>query len=181
MGLVEMLMSARRGLLVVGELVGSEEVAAVMKLAALLGWPVAADVLSGMRVGTSLDPHANLWREEAKTARRTERSGTPPLLNQEEFRSASNKGLLLPKSKQKEPTVIYHMDHLLLGGSSWWACLKPDVILQVGSHVTSKRLAQFLVRRVELRVSSVRVRRECCIINICSCLCDLLLIWECRR
>ena len=42
--------------------------------------------------------------------------------------------------------VIHHMDHLLLGDRSWWARLKPDVVLQLGAHGTSKRVAQFLVR-----------------------------------
>ena len=41
--------------------------------------------------------------------------------------------------------VVHHMDHLLLGDKAWWSCLKPDVVLQIGAHGTSKRLAQFLV------------------------------------
>jgi 2-succinyl-5-enolpyruvyl-6-hydroxy-3-cyclohexene-1-carboxylate synthase len=40
-------LGARRGLLVIGELPTPEDVAAASQLAQLLGWPVAADVLSG--------------------------------------------------------------------------------------------------------------------------------------
>ena len=46
-GLVVMLARARRGLLVVGEQSDPGEVVAAARLAEALGWPVAADVLSG--------------------------------------------------------------------------------------------------------------------------------------
>ncbi len=36
-----------RGLVVVGELQGGEQAAAARRIGAALGWPVAADVLSG--------------------------------------------------------------------------------------------------------------------------------------
>lgn len=40
--------------------------------------------------------------------------------------------------------VLGHMDHVLLGGPHQWAGLRPAAVLQVGGHLTSKRLAQFL-------------------------------------
>ncbi len=114
--LLTLLRGARRGLVVVGELVRPEEAVAASQLAAALGWPVAADVLSGLRVGAA---------------------------------SAAASGGV------GRPVVIHPMAHLLLGGGggggggggdhSWGACLKPDVVLQLGAHGTSKRLAQFLV------------------------------------
>ncbi|GAB4817906.1 hypothetical protein N2152v2_004952 [Parachlorella kessleri] len=91
---------AQRGLLVVGELTHPEDVVAAAQLARALQWPVAADVLSGLRAGV----------QEAD----------PSL------------------------AVIHHMDHLLLGGEEHWQALRPDVVLQLGGHLTSKRLCNFL-------------------------------------
>jgi isochorismate synthase/2-succinyl-5-enolpyruvyl-6-hydroxy-3-cyclohexene-1-carboxylate synthase/2-succinyl-6-hydroxy-2,4-cyclohexadiene-1-carboxylate synthase/O-succinylbenzoate synthase len=91
---------ARRGLLIIGELIQPEDVAAIVQLAQSLGWPIAADVLSGIKIGA------------------------PPL-------------------HEAPLKLISHFDHLLLD-SSHWKVLKPDVVLQVGGHVTSKRVAQFL-------------------------------------
>jgi 2-succinyl-5-enolpyruvyl-6-hydroxy-3-cyclohexene-1-carboxylate synthase len=92
---------AQRGLLVLGEQVTPEEVHAAVQLAQALGWPVAADALSGLRAGA----HA---------------AAGPPLA-------------LLP-----------HWDHMLLLDREHWHALRPDVVLQVGGHLTSKRTAQFL-------------------------------------
>ena len=117
--LISLLSGAKRGLVVVGELLGPEEaVQAVQISRALGGWPVAADVLSGLRIGS--------------------RSGS---------------------DETYPPTslVVHHMDHLLLGDKAWWACLRPDVILQIGAHGTSKRLAQFMV-------SAVASGGGCCVI-----------------
>lgn len=36
------------------------------------------------------------------------------------------------------------MDHLLLDRDTAWPALKPDVVLQLGGRLTSKRLSQFL-------------------------------------
>ncbi len=91
---------ARRGLLVIGELIQPQDVAAIVQLSQALGWPIAADVLSGIRVGAR-----------------------PPLG---------------PPLK-----LISHFDHFLLD-STHWKTLKPDVVLQIGGHLTSKRIAQFL-------------------------------------
>ena len=41
--------------------------------------------------------------------------------------------------------LVAHMDHLLLGDRAWWAALRPDCVLQLGPHLTSKRLGQFMV------------------------------------
>jgi len=41
------LAGARRGLLVLGELPTPADAAAALRVAAALGWPIAADVLSG--------------------------------------------------------------------------------------------------------------------------------------
>lgn len=41
--------------------------------------------------------------------------------------------------------VLHHMDHVLLGGTSWWAGLRPSLVVQVGPRLTSKRLSQFIV------------------------------------
>ncbi|KAI8463273.1 MAG: thiamine diphosphate-binding protein, partial [Monoraphidium minutum] len=108
---LRLLAGARRGLLVVGELLSSEDVAAAVRLGQLLGWPVAADVLSGLRVGAVQQP-------------------PPPGGGA----GGGGGGFHL----------VSHMDHLLLGGKEWWGALRPDVVLQVGPRLTSKRLNQFL-------------------------------------
>ncbi len=36
------------------------------------------------------------------------------------------------------------MDHLLLDRATAWPALQPDVVLQLGGRLTSKRLGQFL-------------------------------------
>ena len=52
--LIRLLRGASRGMLVVGELLRPEEAVLAAQIArALRGWPVAADVLSGLRVGAS--------------------------------------------------------------------------------------------------------------------------------
>lgn len=45
--LVSQLGSAQRGLLVIGQLAGHQEVLAALKIAQALRWPVVADALSG--------------------------------------------------------------------------------------------------------------------------------------
>lgn len=92
--LLAVINGAQRGLLVLGEL-SPQDAAAAADLATTLGWPVAADILSGARM---------------------------------------------------QSTVVQHIDHILLGDKSWWSSVRPDVILQLGPRLTSKRLQQFLVR-----------------------------------
>jgi 2-succinyl-5-enolpyruvyl-6-hydroxy-3-cyclohexene-1-carboxylate synthase len=48
--------AAKRGLLVVGQLTSQEETTAVRSLAKILGWPVFADVTSGLRLGEAEAP-----------------------------------------------------------------------------------------------------------------------------
>lgn len=91
---------ARRGLLVVAGLTDAMDVAAAAELARVLGWPVAADCASGLRL----------------------------------FGAGGPGGL---------PGLLHHMDHVLLSREHWGQ-LQPDVVLQVGAFLTSKRLAQFL-------------------------------------
>lgn len=95
---------ARRGLIVAAELSQPEDVVAAAQLSELLGWPVAADLLSGLRAG-------------------------------------------VPSSGARSPSgaaVIHHFDHLLLLDRQQWEQLRPDVVLQLGGHLTSKRVTQFL-------------------------------------
>ena len=40
--------------------------------------------------------------------------------------------------------LVHHMDHLLLDRDAAWPALQPDVVLQLGGRLTSKRLGQFL-------------------------------------
>jgi len=123
-GVLQMLLQSRRGLMVVGEQLDSGAAAAALQLAALLGWPVAADVLSGLRVGSS--------------------------------GSSSSSGGYGSSGGSDGGVMLQHMDHLLLpppagaaaaggGVGSWWCELQPDLVLQVGPRVTSKRLNQFMV------------------------------------
>ncbi len=98
------ILGARRGLIVAAELTNPEDVVAAAQLSQLLGWPVAADVLSGLRAGVPAACAAGA-------------AGT---------------------------AVIHHMDNLLLLDRQQWGALRPDVVLQLGGHLTSKRVGQFL-------------------------------------
>jgi isochorismate synthase/2-succinyl-5-enolpyruvyl-6-hydroxy-3-cyclohexene-1-carboxylate synthase/2-succinyl-6-hydroxy-2,4-cyclohexadiene-1-carboxylate synthase/O-succinylbenzoate synthase len=108
---LQLLLTAKRGLIVVGEQSHPGAAAAAVQLALALGWPVAADVLSGLRVGNGSS-------------------------------SSSSSG------------VLQHFDHVLLGpgaaagaaAAEWWGKLQPDVVVQLGPRVTSKRVNQFMVR-----------------------------------
>lgn len=107
---LQAILGARRGLIVAAELTHPEDVVAAVQLSQLLGWPVAADVLSGLRAGVRGAPEAGAG-------------------------AASAAG---------QPAVIHHFDHLLLLDRQQWGALRPDVVLQLGGHLTSKRLNQFL-------------------------------------
>lgn len=99
-GVLSTLKHAKRGLIVVGELTSPEDAVAAVQLGKFLGWPVAADVLSGIRVGSVPSEGASL-------------------------------------------VLVNHFDHILLAREHWPE-LQPDVVLQLGGHVTSKRTSQFL-------------------------------------
>lgn len=105
---------ARRGLIVAASLSSPEDVVAAAQLSQLLGWPVAADVLSGLRAGVPAAAPA----------------GAAPAA------TAGGGGA--------GPAVVHHFDQLLLLDRRHWPALRPDVVLQLGGHLTSKRLNQFL-------------------------------------
>lgn len=95
---LERISSAKRGVLVVGGGTSAADSMAATAIAKTLGWAVAADATSGMRVGAGLDANVR----------------TIPMI-----------------------------DYVLVEPSAHEA-IRPDVILQVGSRLTSKRLCQFL-------------------------------------
>lgn len=112
---LQAVLGARRGLIVAAELTSPEDVVAAAQLSQLLGWPVAADVLSGLRAGVPA----------------TAATGGA---------AGSTAGSAGPAG----PAVIHHMDNLLLLDRQQWGALRPDVVLQLGGHLTSKRVGQFL-------------------------------------
>ncbi|KAF3773187.1 PHYLLO protein [Nymphaea thermarum] len=95
---------AAQGLLVLGGIHSEDDIWAVLLLAQHLHWPVAPDILSGLR----------------------QRKVMTSLLDSE-----------------KKFMFIDHLDHALLS-ESVRAYLKPDVVVQIGSRLTSKRIARML-------------------------------------
>lgn len=49
----------------------------------------------------------------------------------------------MSESSSKEHAVLHHFDQMLLDKAAW-PVLKPDVVLQLGNHLVSKRVLQFL-------------------------------------
>lgn len=47
------------------------------------------------------------------------------------------------EASSKQHVILHHFDQMLLDKAAWPA-LKPDVVLQLGSHLVSKRVLQFL-------------------------------------
>jgi hypothetical protein len=141
---LSVLKSARRGLIVLGELPAPEDGMAAAAVATALGWPVVADVLSGLRLhrgGTGTSSTATVSSSTTPTVG----SSTGPIS------STSNGAVQPPAAGSASGTgtglsIIHSMDHILLGDTSWWGQLRPDVILQLGPRLTSKRVTQFLVR-----------------------------------
>ncbi len=125
--------SARRGLLVLGEVQDPAEVAAALQLSRLLGWPTATDVLSGLRTASGAGAAGSALEAQEGGEEEEEEEGA---------------------------CLLHFMDHVLLGDQQWWAELAPDVVLQVGPRVTSKRLNQFMVSMAtHSRLASARKSR----------------------
>ncbi|EEE57259.1 hypothetical protein OsJ_07279 [Oryza sativa Japonica Group] len=101
---LEIVKNANQGLLLVGAIHTEDDIWAVTLLARHLSWPIAADVLSGLRM------------------RKVQKS-IPGL--------------------DKSICFIDHIDQILLSESvkSWKT---PDVIVQIGSRITSKRVGTYL-------------------------------------
>ena len=53
-------------------------------------------------------------------------------------------GLRVGASESADVALIHHFDHLLLDREEMWPGLRPDVVLQLGCRLVSKRAAQFL-------------------------------------
>ncbi|XP_025816542.1 protein PHYLLO, chloroplastic isoform X5 [Panicum hallii] len=104
MELLQIIEKAEQGLLLVGALHTDDDMWAVALLAKHLSWPIATDILSGLR----LRKVVNLF----------------PLFD-------------------KSILFIDHIDQILLSDSAknW---ISPDVIVQIGSRITSKRVGMFL-------------------------------------
>ncbi len=49
----------------------------------------------------------------------------------------------ITEAAAREHVILHHFDQVLLDKAAWPA-LKPDVVLQLGSHLVSKRVLQFL-------------------------------------
>ncbi|GIL50277.1 hypothetical protein Vafri_6487 [Volvox africanus] len=117
-----LLRGAQRGLVVVGELTDPRDIVAARQIGSVLGWPVVADVLSGLRVGVVTQPTSQ------------------PSLGTAGGNDSNDDST--PSYTNAVP-LVHHMDHILLGDRAWWEQLRPDVILQLGPHLTSKRVGQF--------------------------------------
>ncbi|KAK9837268.1 hypothetical protein WJX81_002656 [Elliptochloris bilobata] len=116
------LASARRGLLVLGELPSAADAAAALRVARALGWPVAADVLSGVRVGAVAAP------------------GCPPVLHHFDHLLLDAPGAAQSHaSSAADPEPAPDPDTAALR-----AALRPDAVLQLGGRLTSKRTQGFL-------------------------------------
>jgi isochorismate synthase/2-succinyl-5-enolpyruvyl-6-hydroxy-3-cyclohexene-1-carboxylate synthase/2-succinyl-6-hydroxy-2,4-cyclohexadiene-1-carboxylate synthase/O-succinylbenzoate synthase len=98
-GILHEILQCRKGLLIVGELADPEDVTAAKQISRILGWPIVADILSGLRVG-----HAH---------------------------------------GSKNEHMVNYMDHVLLS-EKHWSLIKPDIVLHLGSRLTSKRVLNFL-------------------------------------
>ncbi len=49
----------------------------------------------------------------------------------------------MTEAASREHVILHHFDQVLLEKAAWPA-LKPDVVLQLGNHLVSKRVLQFL-------------------------------------
>ncbi|KAJ1279712.1 hypothetical protein BS78_04G176000 [Paspalum vaginatum] len=104
MEVLDIIQMAEQGLLLVGAIHTDDDMWAVALLARHLSWPVATDILSGLRLRKVVNSFPGL---------------------------------------DKNILFIDHIDQILLSDSAknW---IRPDVVLQIGSRITSKRLGMFL-------------------------------------
>lgn len=126
-GTLQKIMTASKGLIVVGELADPEDVSAAKQIASHLRWPVVGDVLSGLRIGGGSI------------------GGVRGAQGGDIGRNAG------PKNGGNDADIhlVNYMDHILLSGNDGighadWSSIKPDIILHLGSRLTSKRLLSFL-------------------------------------
>ena len=115
------------------------QVTAVAQLATALDWPIVADATSGLRV---LGRDAR--RDHGHRSRNRNRNGNGNDGRASSSSSSSSSSSLEPLGPL--PLVLRHLDHTLLGapGSEVWRLLRPDMVIEVGSHLVSKRVAAFL-------------------------------------
>ncbi|XP_004952910.1 protein PHYLLO, chloroplastic isoform X2 [Setaria italica] len=104
MEILEIVEKADQGLLLVGALHTDDDMWAVALLARHLSWPIATDILSGLRL---------------------------------------RKAVNLVPGLDKSILFIDYIDQILLSDSAknW---ISPDVVVQIGSRITSKRVGMFL-------------------------------------
>ncbi|KAK9105308.1 hypothetical protein Scep_022152 [Stephania cephalantha] len=102
---VELIRSAKKGILLIGSLHSEDEIWAAFLLIKHLSWPTATDILSGLRLRRAFGS----------------------------LHEIANKFVFLD-----------HLDHVLLSNSAK-EVIKADVIVQIGSRMTSKRISQMLV------------------------------------
>ncbi|EIE27179.1 Thiamin diphosphate-binding protein, partial [Coccomyxa subellipsoidea C-169] len=135
------LAGAQRGLLVVAQMGHPEDCLAALKIARSLGWPVVADVLSGAPAvscsGTALDFAGTSFDSQHKVLMLLKCTSLA-------CRCAVNAGLRVGASGRSDVALVHHFDHLLLDKDALWPALRPDVVLQLGGRLVSKRAAQFL-------------------------------------
>ncbi|KAK9090962.1 hypothetical protein Sjap_024139 [Stephania japonica] len=102
---VELIRSAKKGLLLIGSLHSEDEIWAAFLLIKHLSWPTVTDILSGLRLRRAFGSHHEIAYKF---------------------------------------TFLDHLDHVLLSNSAK-EVIKADIILQIGSRMTSKRISQMLV------------------------------------
>jgi isochorismate synthase/2-succinyl-5-enolpyruvyl-6-hydroxy-3-cyclohexene-1-carboxylate synthase/2-succinyl-6-hydroxy-2,4-cyclohexadiene-1-carboxylate synthase/O-succinylbenzoate synthase len=144
-GLVECLLGAKRGLLVVAQLTQPQDCVAALRIAEALGWPVAADILSGaahFKCNTSLHPLA--VRDPCLCNIPLQGNADAACLCLIKQALCAHAGLRVGASAGQRVQLLHHFDHVLLGAEDAWPALAPDVVLQLGGRLTSKRAAQFL-------------------------------------
>eukprot|EP00899_Mesostigma_viride_P009706 jgi/Mesvir1/18737/Mv01248-RA.1 len=119
---------AQKGMLVVGGgLRRAEDLWAVVALADALGWPIVADVLSGLRVGRPAAGQGP-FTGGAGGGGRVRVWGS----------LAADEGV-----GSGAANVVHFLDHVLLSPAAT-AAARPDVILQFGGRITSKRVSALL-------------------------------------